>query len=1133
MAEQDLWASQTLGDIGSLKPFFEAAQKGLELHKENAALIKNIYEVNKALALASIDPLFAAIDAILDEIIKLLNDLRGLGFYYLPVHSKSIDEEATIKRNPLTGALEVGGKRYVKASFAPSVRTDTNGKEVTVQELVPMDVLAGDVPARDPDTGEQLYVEQQIVTGDKDDVDLTTRSEIIAAKVRDDLRLTSLTPGAILQTIDRQFDDVNDVPKANTEALTSENQSLGFNTLDDLAPDKYFISGRPVFSDSATVGGIIIIAGAPNLDQFTGIMESFKKLIDLESFNQLLKDIEKIFADNKPKQTVLLKNVSTKNIVSVQSPSTAAGPSSTVYVENDDTQGSFSAMKEGDGKAICNKTGVVARITKVVKTDKMVIEARRTVAHSDDTMNKYLTENDIVRRNTKVVEDLNLVPYQNQTLEVEYLTTEEFKKGDIIAEAEKVTTTSGFKDKDGKESADPTASAGTPAGSDWVQKSTGSFVVGEVVEKFIERSEKPDWRGKRLEELVPLLGEILNTAEEHIRGIKSTVKSAKQSIDPIIKYLDSKVDELSAFAAQIEQILELFAVGIPATGIYSLYLDPQLGGTTNFRNRMLAAGGPNKPPEALKFCAGVCFLGGGPTGGPLVKSIDTLALLLGLRTQTEEEEAQTEKFSKLATPVYDEDKTYNAGDEVYFRGSNYICLKDGTSGEFPLIKDEDGNDIINEAFWERLGLATGEEDESEEDELVGDQRTPEEIRKAKIEFLKDTKADLGEILKSLNGIEGGAQGIRQKILAVPLFGKLDPAKNNQFVSAGTNEGTFLELLGLRDRDLNELDLLTERINELLFQVEITLIQETPDLDVENGSLRSKGTSLMLINGKFVDSDPDFEAGERIIKVNSTITIFDPLNPASGSSRTVNRIANSSVAILDQPFEPDIEQALSFDIILNDSIETDFKVKPEFRANSTHYFHPGYRIRNFVSRANTISTFSQDRYDELPVHPRGTPFGLGAEGNKRSVEEYPGGTIIEINSDVTFSEGFDDQGQTTGTVEAEVLEEVTWASVGVSQDDILLVTIGNETYSKFVIEVIDSTRIAIDSAFQTGGADSPFVELRFHEEWDFDLSIGKKKEKADEDKIQSSRNKFDDLLKTINEKADEVSLKLSTFTNASY
>ena len=70
-AAVDSWSSQTIGDISTLKPFFEAAQKGLELHKENAAFIKTIYEVNKALMLATIDPLFAAIDKILDEILKL------------------------------------------------------------------------------------------------------------------------------------------------------------------------------------------------------------------------------------------------------------------------------------------------------------------------------------------------------------------------------------------------------------------------------------------------------------------------------------------------------------------------------------------------------------------------------------------------------------------------------------------------------------------------------------------------------------------------------------------------------------------------------------------------------------------------------------------------------------------------------------------------------------------------------------------------------------------------------------------------------------------------------------------------------------------------------------------------------
>ena len=73
--DPDLWKSQTLGDISFLKPFFEASKKGLELHKQNAAFIKEIYEINKALMFATIDPIFAAIDAILDEIIKILKDL--------------------------------------------------------------------------------------------------------------------------------------------------------------------------------------------------------------------------------------------------------------------------------------------------------------------------------------------------------------------------------------------------------------------------------------------------------------------------------------------------------------------------------------------------------------------------------------------------------------------------------------------------------------------------------------------------------------------------------------------------------------------------------------------------------------------------------------------------------------------------------------------------------------------------------------------------------------------------------------------------------------------------------------------------------------------------------------------------
>ena len=67
-AEPDLWESSKLGDNMYLKPFFESAEKALDLHRANAKFIKDFYELNKALLLAGIDPFFAAIDAILDEI---------------------------------------------------------------------------------------------------------------------------------------------------------------------------------------------------------------------------------------------------------------------------------------------------------------------------------------------------------------------------------------------------------------------------------------------------------------------------------------------------------------------------------------------------------------------------------------------------------------------------------------------------------------------------------------------------------------------------------------------------------------------------------------------------------------------------------------------------------------------------------------------------------------------------------------------------------------------------------------------------------------------------------------------------------------------------------------------------------
>jgi hypothetical protein len=890
------------------------------------------------------------------------------------------------------------------------------------------------------------------------------------------------------------------------------------------------------------VGGIIIIAGAPDFDKFMDILESFNNFMSLESFEKLIKNVKAIWTDDaKKKHTIKLSWVSNKNIEQGSAAGQDTDNPTEGYIEGLDTMGQFNVMDKKKTPKIMmnNRSAVKARVSKVISTESMIIEELTTPAHLIDSHNAELTSSLIKKRHTKIKENKNLIPYQQQELEVAYITSgDEFKKGDIVFEA-LPTTKKDIVETDkygvpifgGNPSEDPSVS-GSKAGTEYAQIDSGVVVVGKVVEEFYAggQPEKPDWRGKRLEELIPPFGTLLDSTEGHVRGIKGTVQNAKKSIEPMIKYLDSKMEELEAFSNEVTEILELFAVGIPAAGIYTLYLAPKLGGTAEFRNRMLSAGGPRKPPEALKFCAGVCFLGGGPTGSVLNKSIEALALLLGMRKQTAAEEEQSAKMDELATPIFTDEKTYNAGDLLYYKGVNYECLLNGTSGELPLIKDADGKDLLNIVYWKSTG-AIGEEDAEVE---VGDPRTPDELRVAKLEFLKATKKALGDILKKLNGTGGGAASLRKKINDVPLYGTVDATQNDLFITSGANKATYYELLGMRWNDLNELDLLVQRINEILITVEINTILETPDEDVLPGSLRSKGKSLLILKGEFVDEVDDFEAGQRRVKPNTTITIMDPSNPGSDSVRTVTYLSNTTVAVLDDAFDLDLEDALPYDVTLAKADwQTDYRDKTENNANNTHYYHPGYRLREFTAKSNTISTFttvSGTEYKTLPKHEEGTDYGQAAEGTFRNTTQYPLGTIIEINGTVPISEGFVTGGGVELLLEEEETLAETWNAIGVSQDDLLIVTLSEGTFTKYIQEVIDDQHIAIESIIQVGGADSKPVDLAYHDDWDFELSIGKKANKAQEDKIQASRNKFTDYLIDINAQADDVYDYLDKLSN---
>ena len=1251
--DPDLWDAGILANDKYLKPMFEGAKKALELHKANAIFIKQLYEMNKALMTAAIDPIFAAIDRILEEIIAILNSLRGLGFYMIQVTSTTVQQN--VQKNPITGALHVGTQTFVPARM--------NAKGEYEKAIKDADGNYSSAKVIDSLTNEQIYVEYTPLSSREDpmtdffsSIEASHKSnpkfgltsgakkayQAAGSFLRGDVAneyyiqmnewtgLTELTPMGILNTISESFDDKMDLPKhfkrmyidgelespELEDFATADPDSIFYKTTadkviaagkyagmkvkdayDTITDPSYYESGRPIFPASAQVAGMIFIIGAPDLAKFNTILDSFNKFISLDGLKDLSKSIKKITKPVKPQRTLRIKQVCNVNITkqrkkfqgaidagygvdTVESQISQGGAKAIKVAEkttDDDLQfnkefdsaGAFNTQSLKKEKRIMNMdASKVARITKVVSTKQMYIPRPREGGADLDSWDMPLTESRIREMAKPATVNANKLPYNEQVLEVEMITnTGDFAPGDIVAECipappSKLSTVD--ETSEGSTGSSPEVLEGAP---NYAQIKDGRVTVGTVVQgwSMTAKGKPPNWRGQSMELMFPGLSQVFDRAEAEVRSMQSSVKTARKLLDPIIDFLDSKIDDAMVFAADIEKILDLFANGLPAAGTYSLYLPPQPGGIEKFRERMMAAGGEFKPPEDLKYCAGVCFLGGGPDNGLLIKSIDTLAMLLGMRHRKDSENEDIATMEAAATPPFDEEETYMAGDTLWYKAKNYDCLLDDTPGsEKPLHQvNGEGPYVLNSTYW-KLAAVPLTKDEAVVPE--GDPRTPAQLKADKIAWLTAAKGRLNEILGWLDGnntLEGG-QNMREQINAVSLFGKIN--LDGKFV--GDNRNIYDELFQMRENDLRELELLVARVKEMISTIELMQIQASPGTPydyeknpegVRNGSLRSKGTTLMIINGEFVDFVDDFDSGQRRIRENTTITIMDPTSDSSGSTRSIESLSNSTVAILDEPFPVDIDEALAYDIVLDKAevpsdymdpvtypnskfdtwVDATTTVAAHGIANTTHYLHPGYRVREYLAKANTISVImpNGDEYDTLPVWTEAeTHFTAGNPGSKRTVSEYAAGTIIKLNGFVPASEGFimdpstDENVEVFGTEQAKV---ASWMALGVSKDDKLTVDFGSDTEIECtILETIGDEYVAVNEPYRRSD-NSDVEQFKYHENWKFEIAEASQKEKTYNDLVQQSRTKFLKYLEDINAKADNVYLDLQTLQDKTW
>ena len=446
--------------------------------------------------------------------------------------------------------------------------------------------------------------------------------------------------------------------------------------------------------------------------------------------------------------------------------------------------------------------------------------------------------------------------------------------------------------------------------------------------------------------------------------------------------------------------------------------------------------------------------GSGDTRGS-EKAIEALGGLLGVDRASIEGSIEdikariSGKYEKLQEAIppadYEEGTVYNTGDRVRVGTRVFESVADNNSSN-PLhasVKNEEGLPVPSEN-WKEI-VETGE--------IAGTGKTEEELLVDRLTYLRDAKTTLVEILTFLDE--------KQE----------ENSEINVFNDTGS-QGITLELIQKREANINEIENLRAQVAQLIIDIDTSLIQATAIMNksaIVNHSIRTKGTTLMLLQGEFGDTDS--ETNVKVdIKENTSITIKESsIIDASGQSRQISSISNSTVAIIDTPFDPDL----------------DTPVTPS-----------QYTLTQFEGFTNSISTYlmtseeiAASEYLTLPPFGPRKPSITGPDGTVRSranltrtLEDHPTGTILRIY-------------------------ESTWGSIGIIEDD--LIKVGNQT--RLVIDVISDEFIAIDRKFVN--------DLNFQKAWDIETTVGKTIQKLQDDKKQRSFFAFDEILEEVQEKAD--------------
>ena len=146
---------------------------------------------------------------------------------------------------------------------------------------------------------------------------------------------------------------------------------------------------------------------------------------------------------------------------------------------------------------------------------------------------------------------------------------------------------------------------------------TKNEVIGKIVapKKVKNPGIPPNFKKAKLEDLIDELKTFFFQIQKFTDGMRDFAAAAADEVKKVTDFLDEKIEEIEELNKDIQAILALFQLGIPAGGVYVLSIPTTSGGNGAIKEALTSA--INGPPNTLEYSVGFMMMGGGPSMKPL------------------------------------------------------------------------------------------------------------------------------------------------------------------------------------------------------------------------------------------------------------------------------------------------------------------------------------------------------------------------------------------------------------------------------------------------------------------------------------------------------------------------------------